>query len=70
MAYKGVSMARAATIEEVRNNNHVLMPGRYVGTEEEVDEATVTSKIPVTVWGIGETPFNPIDFDGIGECYT
>jgi len=29
---------KAATMEEVRNNNHVLMPGRYVGTEEEVDD--------------------------------
>ena len=29
---------KAATMDEVRNNNHVLMPGRYVGTEEEVDD--------------------------------
>lgn len=29
---------KAATMEEVRNNNHVLMPGRYVGTEEEIDD--------------------------------
>lgn len=29
---------KASTIEEVRNNNHVLMPGRYVGTEEELDD--------------------------------
>ncbi len=29
---------KAATIEEVRNNNYVLMPGRYVGTEEEEDD--------------------------------
>jgi type I restriction enzyme M protein len=29
---------RAATMEEMRNNNHVLMPGRYVGTEEEIDD--------------------------------
>jgi type I restriction enzyme M protein len=29
---------KAATIEEVRNNKHVLMPGRYVGTEDEVDD--------------------------------
>ncbi len=29
---------KAATIEEGRNNNYVLMPGRYVGTEEEIDD--------------------------------
>jgi len=29
---------RAAPLEEVRANNYVLMPGRYVGTEEEVDD--------------------------------
>jgi len=29
---------KSATIEEIRNNNYVLMPGRYVGTEEEEDD--------------------------------
>ena len=29
---------KTATLEEVRANNFVLMPGRYVGTEEELDD--------------------------------
>jgi type I restriction enzyme M protein len=29
---------KSATIEEAKINNYVLMPGRYVGTEEEVDD--------------------------------
>jgi type I restriction enzyme M protein len=29
---------KAATIEEVRENNHLLMPGRYVGTEQVEDD--------------------------------
>jgi type I restriction enzyme M protein len=29
---------KAATLEEVRSNNDVLMPGRYVGTEEAEDD--------------------------------
>lgn len=29
---------KAATLEEVRGNNYVLMPGRYVGTEEAEDD--------------------------------
>lgn len=29
---------KAATLDEVRNNNYVLMPGRYVGAEEEEDD--------------------------------
>lgn len=29
---------KAATLDEVRQNNYVLMPGRYVGVEEEEDD--------------------------------
>jgi type I restriction-modification system DNA methylase subunit len=29
---------KAATLDEVRKNNHVLMPGRYVGAETEEDD--------------------------------
>ncbi len=29
---------KAATLDEVKQNNYVLMPGRYVGTEAEVDD--------------------------------
>ena len=29
---------KSATIDEVRKNSYVLMPGRYVGTEEEIDD--------------------------------
>ena len=29
---------KAATLDEVRANNYVLMPGRYVGTEEVEDD--------------------------------
>lgn len=32
---------KAATMDEVRNNNYVLMPGRYVGTEEEEDDGVL-----------------------------
>lgn len=37
---------KAATIEDVRNSNYVLMPGRYVGTEEaEVDAVPFEEKM-------------------------
>ena len=29
---------KAATLDEVRSNGYVLMPGRYVGTEAEEDD--------------------------------
>jgi type I restriction enzyme M protein len=34
---------KSATIDEVRNNNYVLMPGRYVGTEEIEDDGILFS---------------------------
>jgi type I restriction enzyme M protein len=38
--YKDVAgFCKAATVEEVAQNNFVLMPGRYVGTEDEVEDA-------------------------------
>jgi len=33
-----VGFCKAVTLDEVRKNNHVLMPGRYVGTEAEEDD--------------------------------
>jgi type I restriction enzyme M protein len=32
---------KAATLDEVRANNYVLMPGRYVGTEEIEDDGVL-----------------------------
>ncbi len=32
---------KAATLDEVRTNNYVLMPGRYVGTEEAEDDGVL-----------------------------
>ena len=38
-AYADIAgFCKAASLEEVRKNGYVLMPGRYVGTEEEVDD--------------------------------
>lgn len=34
---------KAATMDEVRSNNYVLMPGRYVGTEEAEDDGILFS---------------------------
>jgi type I restriction enzyme M protein len=46
-SYEDVAgFCKAATIEEVRNSNYVLMPGRYVGTEEaEVDGVPFEEKM-------------------------
>jgi type I restriction enzyme M protein len=42
--YKDIpGFCKAATLDEVRNNNYVLMPGRYVGTEEEEDDGILFS---------------------------
>lgn len=45
--YEDISgFCKAASIEEVANNNYMLMPGRYVGTkEEEEDGILFTDKI-------------------------
>lgn len=41
-AYEDIpGFCKAVTLEEVRNNNYVLMPGRYVGTEEEEDDGVL-----------------------------
>jgi type I restriction enzyme M protein len=32
---------KAATLDEVRNNNYVVMPGRYVGMQEEEDDGVL-----------------------------
>jgi len=46
---------KAATIEEVRNSNYVLMPGRYVGTEEaEVDGIPFEEKMQVLTTKLAE----------------
>lgn len=46
---------KAATIEEVRNNNYVLMPGRYVGTEEtETDGIPFDEKMIALTTALGE----------------
>jgi type I restriction enzyme M protein len=38
-AYEDIpGFCKAATLDEVRGNNYVLMPGRYVGTPEEEDD--------------------------------
>jgi type I restriction-modification system DNA methylase subunit len=42
-------LCKAATMDEVRNNNYVLMPGRYVGTEEDEDDGILfADKIALT----------------------
>ena len=32
---------KAAKLDEIRKQGHILTPGRYVGTEEEVDDEEV-----------------------------
>ena len=46
---------KSATLEEVRANNYVLMPGRYVGTEEiEDDGVPFEEKIDTLTTKLGE----------------
>jgi type I restriction enzyme M protein len=55
-AYEDVAgFCKAATMDEVRNNNYVLMPGRYVGTEEEEDDGILfTDKIAALTTKLAE----------------
>lgn len=46
---------KAATMDEVRSNNYVLMPGRYVGTEEAEDDGVLfNDKITALTTKLGE----------------
>lgn len=46
---------KAATMDEVKSNNYVLMPGRYVGTEAEEDDGVLfTDKIAALTTKLAE----------------